>query len=477
MQSLRWKLILMAAAIVIIPVYFLNKQAIDSFDLYTRTALEEEMKGNANMVGSAFLAYLRARETEKDILVPALNNTLSSFREYGQDFDARLLLLDKHGIALFDTKQPPETDRNFSDHEAVREVQMQDAKGYGSAWSTTSDNKLSYYYIAVPLGNPGEPDGIAYVIQHTNPIIGAIIELKNNQFQASGAALFIALLASILIAFTLTHPLRKLTRATHDFAQGKPNVEIPVRGRDEIGRLGQSIGRMVEEINKRNAYNRDFVSTLVHELRTPLTAIKGATEILEESKNLPPEKREKFQANIRLETERVIRMVNELGELTRLDAETLRTERETIEYPDFLRQVLEKLDHAFDQPRAELVTEIPDEALQVNILPARIEQVIANLLENAYRYTPHDGRITLRVRSGPDNQVTTDIEDTGCGIDPVNLPRIFDRFFTTEAKGQPRDQGSGLGLSIVRSIIENHGGSIQAENVQGTGARFTFTLT
>lgn len=477
MQSLRWKLILMAAAIVIIPIYFLNKQAIRSFDLYTRTALEEEMKGNANMVGSAFLAYLRAGEKEKAILVPALENTLSSFRKYGQDFDARLLLLDKHGIALFDTKEPPETGKDFSDQEAVHEVQMQDKKGYGSAWSTTTDNQLSHYYVAVPMGETSSPEGIAYIIQHTNPIIGAILKLKSNQHRATAAALLIALLASILIAFTLTHPLRRLTRATHDFAQGEPNVEIPVRGKDEIGRLGQSIGRMVEEIEKRNAYNRDFVTTLVHELRTPLTAIKGAVEILEESENLPTEKRKKFQTNIRLETERFIRMVNELGELTRLDAETLRTQRETIDYPAFVRQVLDKLDTAFDQPRAKLFTEIPDKSLQVHILPARIEQVLANLLENAFRYTPADGRIILRVRSGPADQVTTEVEDTGCGIEPVNLPRIFDRFFTTESKGQPRDHGSGLGLAIVRSIIENHGGTIEVENITGKGAKFTFTLT
>ena len=114
MQSLRWKLILMAAAIVVIPIYFLNQQAIRSFDLYTRTALEEEMKGNANMVGAAFLAYLRAEETEKSILAPALDNVLSSFQEYGKDFNARLLLLDNEGIAMFDTHDPAEKGKDFS---------------------------------------------------------------------------------------------------------------------------------------------------------------------------------------------------------------------------------------------------------------------------------------------------------------------------------------------------------------------------
>jgi signal transduction histidine kinase len=234
---------------------------------------------------------------------------------------------------------------------------------------------------------------------------------------------------------------------------------------------------MVEEIEKRNIYNRDFVTTLAHELRTPLTAIKGATEILEESENLPLEKREKFQANIRIETERVIRMVNELGELTRLDAETLRTERETVDYSVFIRQVLEKLEPAFDQPHARLVPEIPEEIIDVNILPTRIEQVFANLLENAFRYTPSEGKVTLRVQTSPDGEVRTDVEDTGCGIDPVNLSKVFDRFFTTEPTGQPRDHGSGLGLSIVKSIIKNHGGTIRAKNIPDGGARFTFTLT
>jgi signal transduction histidine kinase len=234
--------------------------------------------------------------------------------------------------------------------------------------------------------------------------------------------------------------------------------------------------QLAAEIDKRNQYNRDFISTVMHELKMPLTAIKGASELLEQGAAEKPEARRKFISNIRFEAERMIRMVAELAELTKLDIEVLRGQKETVDYVAFVREVAERIEPTFEQRHAAFRVALPDKKLPVRIVPGRIEQVISNLVENAFRYTPVTGAVELIVEEGPDRAVITRVCDTGCGIPAANLHKVFDRFFTTEPKNKAKDYGSGLGLAIARSIVENHGGTIGVESVPGQGARFSFRL-
>jgi signal transduction histidine kinase len=124
----------------------------------------------------------------------------------------------------------------------------------------------------------------------------------------------------------------------------------------------------------------------------------------------------------------------------------------------------------------ELRAVLPDEPIYTAIVPGRIEQVLVNLVENATRYTPTDGHIEIRVEPGPAGMVTTRVQDSGSGISAPNLPKVFDRFFTTEPKDQRKSYGSGLGLAIAKSIVENHQGAMAVESEQGRGSTFSFTL-
>jgi two-component system sensor histidine kinase VicK len=208
----------------------------------------------------------------------------------------------------------------------------------------------------------------------------------------------------------------------------------------------------------------------------PLTAIKGAAELLEQGAAENPAARGKFISNIRFEVDRMVRMVAELAELTKLDVEVLRGQKETVDYVQFVREVAERLEPTFDQHHAEFRVVLPEKNIPVKLLAGRVEQVISNLLENAFRYTPVTGSVELRVEEGPEQNVITRIRDTGCGISSSNLDKVFDRFFTTEPKDKPKDYGSGLGLAIAKSIVENHGGTIWVETEAGKGACFSFSL-
>ena len=233
---------------------------------------------------------------------------------------------------------------------------------------------------------------------------------------------------------------------------------------------------MAAEIKRTNQYNREFIATLMHELKMPITAIKGAAELLEQGAFAKEEARVKFLGNIRFEADRLARMVWELNELTKLDTEIPRAQKEQVDYGKYVRAAVDRFRPTLDAAHAEIRVDLPEKPLWVRIVPGRIEQVVGNLLDNAVRYTPVSGQIELKVAPGPDNTVVTSVRDTGCGIAAANLVKIFDRFFTTEPKDKPKDYGSGLGLAIAKSIVENHQGTIRVESISGQGATFFFSL-
>ena len=141
-----------------------------------------------------------------------------------------------------------------------------------------------------------------------------------------------------------------------------------------------------------------------------------------------------------------------------------------------VREIVERFKTSLDAPHAEIALSLPVEEFQVFANVGRLEQVLCNLLENAVRYTPVSGSVSVAVKAGPDRTVVTSVSDTGCGIQPSNIEKIFDKFFTTEPKDKPKDYGSGLGLAIARTIVENHQGRIRVESSPGKGATFFFSL-
>jgi signal transduction histidine kinase len=272
------------------------------------------------------------------------------------------------------------------------------------------------------------------------------------------------------------HPFRRLRSAAVAFIHGGKPARLDIGGKDEIAELAASVESMQNTIESRSKYNRDFVSTVMHELKMPLTAIKGAAELLAEGAADKKEARDRFISNIRHESDRMVKLVWELRELTRLDTEALTGQKEQVEYAAFIKEAVSRITDSLDREHAQINVEVPPEKISVRIMPGRIEQVLANLIDNAVRYTPPTGTITISVSSGKDKRIVTSIRDTGCGIAQSNIGKVFDRFFTTEPKDQPKDYGSGLGLAIASSIITNHGGKIWVETKEGQGASFSFTL-
>jgi signal transduction histidine kinase len=299
-------------------------------------------------------------------------------------------------------------------------------------------------------------------------------------------ALGLSVLVSAGMARRFTTPLRRLTEASRGLAEGDLTRRVPpgeVRaGSSELAELAIQFNTMadrlqesVEIIRRDRDRSRDFLADVSHELRTPLAALRMFNELLKEGAADDPEARAEFLESSGQQIERLDWLAQNLLELSKLDSGLVLLDLR----PDDLRAAVET---AVEQTRAAatrrgvgLTVHLPDAPIRVRHDPQRIGQVVANLVANAVKFTPRGGSVGVDV-AGTTDGARIEVVDTGVGIDPAELPHIFERFYRGSRANEARGSGSGLGLAIVRSIVDMHGGAVAVESRVGSGSRFTVTL-
>jgi two-component system sensor histidine kinase BaeS len=289
---------------------------------------------------------------------------------------------------------------------------------------------------------------------------------------ATLSATGLALILGILLTRALTRPVRELTEATRAVAAGQLGLQVEVRSKDELGQLAASFNQMSTDLARARNLRRQLTADVAHELRTPLTLILGHAEAL--SEGVLPANAE----NLRLvheEAQRLSRMVEDLRLLSRAEAGELPLTLGPVEPEPLARDVVAKYSPAAAHSRLTLELQADSRLPTIRADADRLNQVLDNLLDNAIRHTPANGTITVRLTSSAD-KVRFEVRDTGPGISPEDLPRVFERFYRADAARSRDTGGSGLGLAIARSIVEAHGGHIGVESQAGEGARFWFDL-
>jgi len=231
----------------------------------------------------------------------------------------------------------------------------------------------------------------------------------------------------------------------------------------------------VSELKQLERMRRDFIANVSHELRTPLTAIRGFTETLLDVDKIDSMQAKQFLETINRNAERMSRMVEDLLEISRLESQQFDEKPYSLNLSEFIRGAAQSFQELSAKKSIQLQTELPEALPQVLATERTLEQVLANLLENAHKYTPGGGQVTVRAVALP-NEVIVHIQDTGIGIPSVDLDRVFERFYRVD-KGRSSDSGStGLGLSIVKHSLQAIGGRVWAESELGKGSTFSFAL-
>ncbi|WP_055592562.1 sensor histidine kinase [Streptomyces hirsutus] len=316
---------------------------------------------------------------------------------------------------------------------------------------------------------------------------------------AGVAALVLALTvgASIFAGIRLVSPLRALTGAAQRLRDGRDIQPVPVTTDNEIGRLAEAFNQMAAHRERMERQRKAMVSDVAHELRTPLSTIRGWLEAAQDG---VAEADPAFVDSLLEEAVQLQHIIDDLQDLAAADAGALRLNPEPLRVRDVLHQVATAHQLRADAAGVTLLVEEP--AARVPSLsadPVRLRQAVANLVSNAIRHTGEGGTVTLRartgdartddartddVRTGADRGVGTgtgrtvvvEVADTGSGIDPADLPHLFDRFWRADKSRNRRTGGSGLGLAIVRKLAEAHGGSVTVTSAPGSGSVFALRL-
>jgi signal transduction histidine kinase len=290
-------------------------------------------------------------------------------------------------------------------------------------------------------------------------------------YSSLGATL-VALLLGILISRTLTRPIRELTAATHAISEGNFDQQVPVRSKDEMGELARAFNRMSTELARSIHTRRQMTADIAHELRTPLSLILGHAEAVHDGV-LPPT-RENFEI-VREEAERLEHLVDDLRTLSLADAGELKLNPQTFSVSKLMQDLSAHYQFQTQQKNIDLQLDLDPTLPDLTADPARITQVLTNILDNALRHTPAGGRVILSARLTSEG-IELSVRDTGPGLASEDLDRIFDRFYRADAARHRADGGSGLGLAIARSIVQAHGGGIRAESQLGDGLKVIITL-
>jgi signal transduction histidine kinase len=290
---------------------------------------------------------------------------------------------------------------------------------------------------------------------------------------------------SMWVASTVTRRIELVASGVRTLALGQYQRRVNAVGQDEVARLATDVNVLADRLEAAEAQRaaleqerRDFTIAISHDLRTPLASIRAMAEALDDGVVTSVDEVHRYHSTIRREVERLGRMIDDLFQLSQMDTGSLPVNRQTVAIEEVAAEVVDAMQAQAAARGIALSLHVDEDVPMVPLDGALLERAIRNLVSNALEYTPEDGKVTVSVlRDG--TGLALRVQDTGQGIRPEDLPRVWDRFFRAErsrTRMSTSSDGAGLGLAIVRGIAEAHGGSVSAQSAPQQGAAFTIRL-
>ena len=330
------------------------------------------------------------------------------------------------------------------------------------------------YLVGLPIQYVDNLQGMILVSCEASEISSMWEDLSSIFLVTAAAVILIAAIISSVTSMRQSKPMKEIAAAARQFGHGELNVRVDVgRRRDEVGELAESFNSMADSLAKSEQRRAEFIANVSHELKTPMTTIAGfADGILDGT--IPQEKERQYLQVISSETRRLSRLVRSMLDLSRLQSDE-RAAQQQFDISETLLRVLVSLESKISGKNLNVDTQLPDDPVQVWGDQDAITQVCYNLLDNAIKFSPEGGPLTISVTAkGAKAQIS--IGNEGQTISPEELPLIFDRFHKTDHSRSADRDGVGLGLYIVKTILNSHKENITCTSENGE-TNFTFTLT
>lgn len=338
-----------------------------------------------------------------------------------------------------------------------------------------SEKLISYIYLSQSTNNAA----FIRLSQYKDEVYEPIKTIRWIIYYGMFISIGLVIIVSVWMAQYLTKPITQIKNAAQNIADGDVDQQIDLNRNDEFGTLADSLNQMAmklredtEQIKRYAEHQRQFFADITHELRNPLHTISASLEMLELD-GISEEKRQQYRKNARSQVERINRLFKDLLILQRYDSDEYFIEEKTFDLATISQHMQEW--HGEIAEEKGLNLEIDTRPCKTVGDPGKLEQVVDNLISNAIKYT-NEGTVALRYFK-ENGQVVVEVEDSGIGISAEHLERLFDRFYRTD-KARSRDKGgTGLGLAVVKSILNAHGTDIEVESQPGEGSVFRFRLS
>ena len=461
------KLILAALSLLLVALvlvdYFATRVATDAYI----ANLREQLAGKGRILALSFPDPSRFRPEDA--------------RQIAQRTGGRLTVVRSDGVVVADSDANP---AQMENHRTRPELMKAFRGAVGSSIRDSATIGHPFLYVAVPIQN-----GAIRIAVPLSEINGQVDDVRAKILAGTALAFLPAILIAALLARFISRRFASIMAHSVELANGNFRARLSDTGGAEFGQLARTLNETADklqqtmeqlqhehsELEKMERIRKDFVINVSHELRTPLASIQGYTETLISGALDDPQYNMRFLRIIRHNAERLTRLTEDLLTLSRIEQKRQKFEFETHRVNDLLRDAVELMSPIAEKNQIRIAEEPAPANAEVWCDSEAVSQILSNLLDNALKYTPAGGAITVGAHeSGPFFEVY--VRDTGVGIPAEELPRLFERFYRVDKARSRELGGTGLGLAIVKHLVAAHGGTARVESHVNQGSTFFFTL-
>ncbi len=426
----------------------------------TSSTLYEE----AAMIANNYASKLYTNEISLDTVKTQID-TLSVF------LDAEIWILNPSGRMVLNSAEILDVDQ-------IQVIDKFDPSSFAGNYYTIG--RFFEYFetdmlsVLAPIISNYEING--YVVIHSpySSIMNSCYSLQGTIFLCFGILFVLSLIILIFFTGFVYIPIRKITKATEQYAGGNYNYDLQPESRDEIGYLATMLSYMAKEIARTEEDQRKFIANISHDFRSPLTSIRGYLEAMLDG-TIPPELHEKYLKTVLNETERLTKLTNGLLQLNTLNSKGMFLDKTVFNINEIIRNTAASFEGTCDKKNISLNLVLTGDEMFVKADMGKIQQVLYNLLDNAIKFSFQNSTIKIETTEKK-NKLYVSVKDHGIGIPKDEIKLVWDRFYKSDASRGKDKKGTGLGLSITKEIIHSHGENINLISTEGAGSEFIFTL-
>ena len=381
---------------------------------------------------------------------------------------------DGHVLADSAANLLSEGGENISNQSEINDALAGIVAIYTRSSSSTHSN---WFYVAYPVRSAGKTQGVIRVGVPLTEIEHRLYHDLIVFLEIIVATGLVTVLISLWLAKRVNRPVREMSALAKNIAlSGDISEFVPVSRKDEVGELGLSFNQMIGRLREQERVRQEFIANASHELKTPTMAIGSVVEALNAGAAEDPALRKKFLASLERLVDRQSGLLQDLLDITRLDAGSEGIFHDRIYVFSLINDAIEQIRPQADKREVELSLQTVNENLAITGNSIQLQRALVNILTNAINFSHPQGAITISAESPEPDQVHIKVQDSGTGIDPSDLPHIFERFYRADKARTRVSGGSGLGLAITREIIARHHGTIEVESTLGKGSVFIISL-